>query len=47
MIMKSYKTISTSKLVKRFDIELQMLLINDLKNNGKVKQQLINTMFAA
>jgi len=30
--MKTYKTISTSKLVARFDAELKNLLMQDLKN---------------
>jgi hypothetical protein len=46
--MKTYKTISTSKLVARFDKELMNLLMQDLKqfkeknqfaNNQAVKQQ--------
>ncbi|MDB5136532.1 MAG: hypothetical protein JWP37_3135 [Mucilaginibacter sp.] len=45
--MNTNKTTSTSKLVKRFDNELKLLLISDLKNIKRVKKQFINTLSVA
>lgn len=45
--MKSYKKTSASKLVKRFDNELKALLISDLKNVRRAKNQLFDNLNAA
>ena len=45
--MKSHKTTSISKLVKRFDNELKALLMSDLKRIGKTKTQFFTNLSAA
>ena len=45
--MKINQATPESKLVKRFDIELKTLLMNDLKRINKAKKQSVRTLSAA
>lgn len=40
--MKNHKKNTASKLLTRFDNELKTILVNDLKNNKGLKQQMLH-----